>query len=293
MGVPSSIAAGLAVLVLAVALVGVVWLTVNAVVDQWSQIEALIDGARQTLTEEAEDNGVAAETVATLEHAGADAVSNIVGLLLHGAVRLVPTTVSLITAVVLSLLVAFFFVKDGASMWRWIVARFDTGDGLVDRVGRRIWPVLTGYIIGQTAIATIDASLIALGALVLGVPEVAAILVITFFGAYIPFIGATVAGFVAVMLAVADGGIRNGVIMLTIVLLVQLIEGNVLQPWIQGRAVRLHPLVVALAVTAGGALAGFLGIFLAVPVTAAGVLALSELRAAGVLGTRVATTETT
>ncbi len=135
--------------------------------------------------------------------------------------------------------------------------------------------------------------MIALGALALGVPEVGAILVITFFGAYIPYIGAMIAGFVAVMLAVADGGISKGVIMLTIVLLVQLIEGNILQPWIQGRAVKLHPLVVALAVTAGGALAGFLGVFLAVPVAAAGVVALSELRAAGVLGSRVVTSEPT
>ena len=152
---------------------------------------------------------------------------------------------------------------------------------------------MAGYIIGQTAIAGIDATMIALGALVLGVPEVAAIWVITFFGAYIPYIGATIAGFVAVMLAVADGGISKGVIMLTIVLLVQLIEGNVLQPWIQGKAVKLHPLVVALSVAAGGALAGFLGIFLAVPITAAGVVALSELRAAGVIGTRVTAEEAT
>jgi predicted PurR-regulated permease PerM len=72
--------------------------------------------------------------------------------------------------------------------------------------------------------------------------------------------------------------------MLAVVLLVQVVEGNVLQPWIQGRAMRLHPLVVALAVTLGGAVAGFLGVLLAVPVTAAGVVALSELRAAGYLG---------
>jgi putative heme transporter len=231
--------------------------------------------------------------VLLLTCASSAAVTEIVDLLFHGVIQLVPTIAGVITAVVLSLLVAFFFVKDGASMWRWIVSRFDTRDGIVDRVGLRVWPVVTGYILGQTAIATIDASLIALGALALGVPEVGAILVITFFGAYIPYIGATIAGFVAVMLAVADGGIDQGVAMLVVVLVVQLLEGNVLQPWIQGRAVRLHPLVVALSVAAGGALAGSLGVFLAVPVTAAGVLALSELRAAGVLGSREAATEPT
>jgi putative heme transporter len=292
-GVPTSMAAGLAVRLLTCALVAVVWLTINAVVDQWPEIQTLIDDGRITLTDAAEDNGMSPQTAENLEDASSAAVTEIVDLLFHGVIQLVPTIAGVITAVVLSLLVAFFFVKDGASMWRWIVARFDTRDGIVDRVGLRVWPVVTGYILGQTAIATIDASLIALGALVLGVPEVGAILVITFFGAYIPYIGATIAGFVAVMLAVADGGIDQGVAMLVVVLVVQLLEGNVLQPWIQGRAVRLHPLVVALSVAAGGALAGFLGVFLAVPVTAAGVLALSELRAAGVLGSREAATEPT
>jgi predicted PurR-regulated permease PerM len=72
--------------------------------------------------------------------------------------------------------------------------------------------------------------------------------------------------------------------MLVVVLAVQVFEGNVLQPWIQSRAVRLHPLVVALSVVAGGALAGFLGVFLAVPVTASGFVALDELRKAGLFG---------
>ena len=289
-GIPASIAAILSVLVLTIALVGVVWLTVNAVVDQWPEIEALIEEARTTLTDAAEDNGLSDETAATLEHGATDAVDEVVNLLFHGIIQLAPTIAALITAVVLSLLVTFFFLKDGPAMWRWIVARFDTRDGVVDRVGQRVWPVVTGYMLGQATIAAADATMIAIGALILGVPNVGAILVITFFGAFIPYIGALVAGFVAVMLAIADGGIGRGAAMLAVVVLVQLIEGNVLQPWIQGRAVKLHPLVVALSVAAGGALAGFLGVFLAVPITAAGFVALSELRASGVLGPRDQTT---
>jgi predicted PurR-regulated permease PerM len=286
-GVPNSIASALSVLALMIALVGVVWLTVKAVVDQWPQIEMLIAEARTTLADLAEDNGVSDETASTLEHGASDAVGEVVNLLFHGVIQLAPTIAALITAIILSLLVTFFFLKDGASMWRWIVVRFDPREGVVDQVGQRVWPVVTGYMLGQSAIAAIDASMIALGALILGVPNVGAIAVITFFGAFIPYIGALVAGFVAVMLAIADGGIGRGVAMLAVVILVQLIEGNILQPWIQGRAVKLHPLVVALSVAAGGALAGFLGVFLAVPITAAGFVALSELRAAGVLGPRV------
>ena len=115
-------------------------------------------------------------------------------------------------------------------------------------------------------------------------PHVGAILLLTFLGAFVPYIGAFLAGAFAVLLAVSDGGVSRGVAMLVVVIAVQFLEGNVLQPWIQGRAVRLHPLVVALSVVAGGALAGFLGIFLAVPVTASAFVALDELRKAGILG---------
>ena len=125
-GLPPAAAAGLAVLALLIALVGVVWLTIDAVVDQWSEIESLIEVGRNTLAETVEDTGISTDAVETLDDATSDAVGSIVDLLFRGALQILPTVVGLITAVVLSLLVAFFFVKDGASMWRWIIARFDT-----------------------------------------------------------------------------------------------------------------------------------------------------------------------
>ena len=150
---------------LTIALVGVVWLTVNAVVDQWPEIKLLIEEARTTLTDVAEDNGLTDQTAATLEHGASDAVDEVVDLLFNGLIQLAPTIAALITAVILSLLVTFFFLKDGPAMWRWIVARFDTQDRVVDRVGQRVWPVVTGYMVGQATIAAIDATMIALGAL--------------------------------------------------------------------------------------------------------------------------------
>jgi predicted PurR-regulated permease PerM len=169
-------------------------------------------------------------------------------------------------------------------MWRWILGRMGESAELTDRVGRRAWGALTGFIIGQTAIAAADASMITVGALILGVPNTGAVFMLTFIGAYIPFIGAFLSGLLAVLLALGDCGLQGGIIMLAIVVAVQVVEGNVLQPWIQGKAVSLHPLVIALAVAAGGALAGFLGVFLSVPITAAGFVMLSELRQAGILG---------
>ena len=96
-------------------------------------------------------------------------------------------------------------------------------------------------MLGQTVIAAIDAVVIGLGAVVLGVPNSSAIFMLTFLGAFVPYIGAFITGLVAVLLAIADGGIDKGLLMLAIVIVVQIVEGNVLQPWIQGRAVQAAP----------------------------------------------------
>jgi hypothetical protein len=100
------------------------------------------------------------------------------------------------------------------------------------------------------------------------VPLVLPLAVLTFFGAFVPIIGAFVAGAFAVLIALVDQGFTTALIVLAIVLLVQQLEGNVLQPIIQGRGLNLHAAVVILAVTAGSSLAGIIGAFLAVPVTA-------------------------
>ncbi len=282
--VPRAVSSAVAVLGLTVGIGAVLWLTVRAVVDQWGEISSLLAAGQATLSDAAADGGADPGTVATVADDLGHFVGDVVGMLMGGLVQLVPTIAAFVATVLLSFLVAFFFLKDGASMWAWVLAGLGDTAELVDRIGQGVWQTLSGFILGQTVIAAVDASLITLGALLLGVPEAGAIFMITFVGAYIPFIGAFASGLVAVLLALGDSGLRTGSIMLAVVIVVQVLEGNVLQPWIQGRAVRLHPLVIALAVAAGGALAGFLGVFLAVPVTAAGFVMLSELRRAGIVG---------
>lgn len=284
--VPGSVAALMATLLLVGALVFVVWLTVEAVIDQWDEIEALIDEGQVALVGAATDNGVDPNTAAEAQSDVSGLVGAVTDALLGGLLRLVPTVAGIIASIVLSLFVAFFFLKDGPAMWRWLVERVGETRPLAERIGTGVWKALSGFILGQTAIAAIDATLIGLGALLLGVPEPMAIFMLTLFGAYIPYIGAFLSGMVAVLLALGDSGVSGGLAMLAVVLGVQVFEGNVLQPWIQGKAVRLHPLVIALAVTAGGAIAGFLGVLLAVPLTAAGFAMLVELRAAGIVGPR-------
>jgi len=286
-GLSNGFAAGVSMLLLMAAILAIVWLTVATVVDEWGQIEGIIGEGRETLEEAATDAGVDASTSTHVGHELGEIVPRIVTPLLQGIVAIVPTVASIAASLLLSFVAGFFFLKDGHQMWRWVVSRIGGtlgGGRLVDEIGRRVWAELSGFIRGQTIIAVIDATGILVGALILGVPEPAAIFMLTLLGAYVPYIGAFVSGLVAVMLALGDSGIPAGLAMLAIVVAVQLVEGNVLQPWIQGKAVRLHPLVIALSVPAGGAIAGFLGVLLAVPVTAAAVVTFSELRRAGVIG---------
>jgi predicted PurR-regulated permease PerM len=282
-GVPPAAASAVAVLALVAAVAAVVWLTVTAVIDQWDDISTLLANGRETVQDAVGDMGVTDSTADDLTSDSSALVESIVDVLVKGLVQLVPAVAGIVATVLLSLVVAYFFLKEGSGMWAWIVDRVDDHERLSDRIGQHVWSTLSGFIRGQTIIATVDASLIAIGAVALRVPHPGAVFVLTLFGAYIPFIGAFLSGLLAVLLALADSGLGGGAAMLGVVVVVQLLEGNLLQPWIQGRAVRLHPLVVALAVTAGGALAGFLGVFLAVPVTAAAFVTLSELRRAGLV----------
>ncbi len=283
-GLPGWLSSLLATLALFIVVVLVVWLTVRLVVDQWLAISTMLADGQGTLEDEASDQGVSASSAASIGADIGELVSSVAEVIVNGLVQLVPMAASVVATVLLSFVVAFFFLKDGALMWRWIVANLGDLGELTDRTGRRVWATLTGYIIGQTVIAAADATLITLGAFVLGVPQLGAVFLLTMFGAYVPYIGAFLSGLVAVLLAIGDSGIDKGIAMLAVVMVVQVLEGNVLQPAIQGRAVRLHPLVIALCVTAGAALAGFLGVFLAVPVAAAGFVTLAELRKAGIVG---------
>jgi predicted PurR-regulated permease PerM len=170
---------------------------------------------------------------------------------------------------VLALILCFFFLKDGPRWVPWLSAQ--TGHRAAPHVAalsQRTWSTLSEFIKQQAIVGFVDAVFIGVGLLVLGVPLVLPLAVITFFGAFVPIIGAFVAGFFAVIIALVDQGITDALIVLGIVILVQQIEGNVLQPIIQGRGFNLHAAVVILAVTAGSSLAGITGAFLSVPVAA-------------------------
>jgi predicted PurR-regulated permease PerM len=190
---------------------------------------------------------------------------NIAGYALTGASAVGNGLVNL----VLALILVFFFLKDGPRWVPWLAAQTGPTAGRhVAALSHKTWSTLSEFIRQQALVGFLDAFFIGIGLWILDVPLVLPLAVLTFFGGFIPIIGAFVAGAFAVLVALVDEGFTVALIVLGIVLLVQQIEGNVLQPIIQGRGLNLHAGVVILAVTAGSSLAGITGAFLGVPVAA-------------------------
>jgi predicted PurR-regulated permease PerM len=170
---------------------------------------------------------------------------------------------------VLALVLVFFFLKDGPRFVPWLSAQ--TGQRAARHVAAlcsKVWSTLSEFIRQQALVGFIDAFFIGIGLWVLGVPLVIPLAVLTFFGGFVPIIGAFVAGAFAVLVALVSNGFGTALIVLAIVIGVQQIEGNILQPLIQGRGFNIHAAVVILAVTAGTSLAGITGAFLSVPIAA-------------------------
>ncbi|MDN5751647.1 MAG: AI-2E family transporter, partial [Pseudonocardia sp.] len=170
----------------------------------------------------------------------------------------------------LVLVLTFLFVKDGPRFLPWVRTVAGTGaGGHIAEVLRRIWNVVGGFIGTQAVVSFVDAVLIGIGLLIVGVPLVVPLAVITFMGGFVPYVGALVGGGLAVLVALVSNGFVAALIVLGIILVVQQIDGNILQPVLQGNTLRLHAAVILLAVTAGGTIYGIAGAFLAVPVVAA------------------------
>ncbi|BBY47312.1 hypothetical protein MARA_07800 [Mycolicibacterium arabiense] len=169
-----------------------------------------------------------------------------------------------------TIVVTFFLLKDGPRFVPWL--RRTVGMPAAPHfaeVLQRVWSTLGGFIRTQALVSLVDAVLIGIGLLVLGVPLAYALAIITFIGGFVPIVGAFVAGGLAVLIALVANGPVTALIVLGIILAVQQLEGNVLQPWLQSKSMNLHAVIVLLAVTLGASTFGVIGAFLAVPVAAA------------------------
>lgn len=182
---------------------------------------------------------------------------------------------SFVITLVLVLVLTFFFIKDGPRFLPFVrrISGRTAGRHLTE-VLTRAWNTLGGYIRAQAIVSFVDAVLIGLALVILGVPLAWALAVITFIAGFIPIVGAFTAGALAVLIALVANGFTTAIIVLVVIILVQQLEGNVLQPIVQSRAMNLHPGVILLGVAAGSTLFGIIGAFLAVPLLAVLAVAL-------------------
>ncbi|MBO8202395.1 AI-2E family transporter [Streptomyces smyrnaeus] len=169
----------------------------------------------------------------------------------------------------LAMFVTLFLLYDGRRIWEWTLKFVPAAarDGVAG-AGPRAWATLTGYVRGTVIVALIDAVFIGVGLYFLNVPMAVPLAVFIFLFAFVPIIGAVVSGALAVVVALVTDGIVTALLALAVVLAVQQIESHILQPFILGRLVRVHPLAVVLGVTGGSLIAGIPGAVVAVPLVA-------------------------
>lgn len=192
----------------------------------------------------------------------------------------VTVVVEALTGILLTIFSTLFLLYDGRRIWEWFLKLVPApARPGVAGAGPRAWRTLTAYVRGTVIVALIDAICIGIGIYFLDVPMAVPLAVFIFLFSFIPLVGAVASGALAVLVALVTQGLFTGVMTLAVVLAVQQIEGHILQPFILGRAVRVHPLAVVLSVSAGGMVAGIGGAVAAVPLVAVTNTVVGYLRA--------------
>jgi predicted PurR-regulated permease PerM len=191
------------------------------------------------------------------------------GTILGGVFTGASLALEIAAGTVFAVIFLFFFLKDGRTMWGWLVRLAPSSRRADARaIGQRTWHILGAYFRGTTAVAAVDGVFIGIALLIIGVPFVLPLAVLTFFGGFIPIVGAVAAGLVAVLVALVAEGLTEAILVAVAVVIVQQLEGSVLAPVLVGRSLKLHPVVIIMAVTVGGLVWGIIGAALAVPLVA-------------------------
>jgi putative heme transporter len=186
-----------------------------------------------------------------------------------GAITGLSVVTEFIAGASLVIIILFFFLKDGAKIWNFFLRPFKgEREAKLRRVGKRTLEVLGGYVRGTAIVALVDTVAIGAALLILQVPLAIPLALIVFIGAFVPLVGATVAGILAALVALVANGPVVALIVVAVVIAVNQLEGDLLQPIVMGKSLQLHALVILMALTAGTILAGIVGAVLSVPLAA-------------------------
>jgi putative heme transporter len=276
-GLPRAAGAALVLLGLIAIAILVIVLVIGGITSQLGDIKSNSGAAAEKVEGWLEDAGVDSAGASSASEKTKDGVSTSLSTLIHGVIGKIEGLASLALGLSFAMLSIFFLLKDGPSMRSWV----DKHMGVEEPVGRTITGnvivSLRRYFGGVTIVAAFNGVVVGLGAIVLGVPLAATIALVSFVTAYIPYIGAFVAGAFAVVLALGSEGTTDAIIMLVIVLLANGLLQNILQPIAFGATLGLNPLVVLIVTIGAGALFGMVGLVLAAPLTSAAVHISADL----------------
>src|SRR5687767_12384954 len=268
-GMPGAAATGIAFVGLLALLAGVITVIVISVRSQWSE---LVQQAASGLDElekflltgpfplDQEQLNQAREGI--IQFATSSQVRS-------GAISGLSVVTEFIAGASLMVVILFFFLKDGEKIWNFFLRPFNgRREAKLRRVGRRTLEVLGGYVRGTAIVALVDTVAIGAALLIMQVPLAIPLAIIVFMGAFIPLVGATVAGILAALVALVANGPVVALIVVAVVIAVNQLEGDLLQPIVMGNTLQLHALVILMALTAGTILAGIIGAVLSVPLAA-------------------------
>jgi predicted PurR-regulated permease PerM len=279
---PRSVAAVLTVLMALIVLGGVATYVVNRASAEYSDlvssVDQIVNDTKDWLVtgplhlRQSTVNGL---NVGSLQ----DFLNGNQGQVVTGVVSAGKTAFETVTSLVLTLFLTIFLLYDGPQVWRWLTALFPNDRrALVDHVGDRMWGTVSGYVTGTFIVATFHAVVIGVTLALVRAPLVAPLAVLVFIGAFIPLIGAIIFGGLAVLVTLVADSPTAAVIVLIVLVVGNQIESHVLQPFVVGRHVSMHPMGIALTLATGAVLGGLPGAIFAVPLVAAVNAAVATIR---------------
>jgi predicted PurR-regulated permease PerM len=274
---PRALAAALVLLAIAAICVLVVVIVVAGITGQSAQLSTQAAAAVDRLQGWLKSVGVDPSSASGAASTAKKAAPQIVSTLVHGVVSGIAGLASLLFGLSFAALGTFFLLKDGPEMRRWVDRHLGLPEPVARTITGSVITSLRGYFRGVTLVAAFNGVVVGIAALVLGVPLAGTIGVVTFVTAYVPYIGAFVAGAFAVLLALGSQGTGVAIAMLVVVLLANGLLQNLFQPFAMGSALDLNPLVVLVVTIGAGCLFGMLGLVLAAPLVSAAVRISKEL----------------
>jgi putative heme transporter len=275
--VPRGVGAVLILLAVVAVAVGVVIVVVGGIASQSGDISGHLTDGQDKIAGWLEDLGVDPGKASDATQDAGSTSSSAFHALLDGVAKGISGLASLVFFLSLTALSLVFLLADGPKIRAWGERHMGVPLPIAHTITGRLLQSLRGYFFGVTIVAVFNAVVIGGGALLLGIPLAGTIAVVTFLGAYIPYLGAWTAGAFSVLLALGGAGTDAAIAMAVLQLLANGILQQMVQPFAYGAALGIHPLAVLIVTIGGGALFGAAGLVLAAPLTSAAVRIAADL----------------